>query len=256
MEIWNLPPARVEMLFLGGIRLTSMLIIAPVFGARNVPRLAKIGLGMLLAYIIVPLNALPAEASMGLGDFLIGIVKESLVGALAGYAVSLILAGIQLAGSLVGSQLSLGMESMADPISGRQSSASEQFYLIFAMMIFLGTNSHHQLLLAIKSLFQLMPVNGLIIDDLMPDRLILLSAQMLVVAARVAIPVIAATLLVDVALAVLSKLAPQTNVFFIGIPLKVGLASVAMIFTLPYLASYTQSLYNGLFNWIFAVFGL
>ncbi|TAK32265.1 MAG: type III secretion protein [Chloroflexota bacterium] len=256
MELWNLQPAQAEMLFLGGIRLTAMLVIAPVFGARNVPRLAKIGLGMLLAYIIVPLSAVPAAAPLSLGEFVVAIGKECLVGLLAGWAVSLIVAGIQLAGALCGAQLSLGMESISDPMSGHQSGASEQLYIVFAMMIFLGTNSHHQLLLAIKSLFELLPVNGLVIDDLMPDRLILLSAQMLVVAARVAIPIIAASMVADVALAILAKIAPQTNVFFVGIPMKIGLASIAMVFTLPYMASYTESLYNGLFKWVFIVFGL
>lgn len=256
MELWSLQPAQVEMLFLGGVRLTAMLFIAPVFGAHNFPRLAKIGLAMLLAYIIVPLNAVPAGSPLNPGDFIIGVAKESLVGALAGFAVSLILTGIQLAGAFVGSSIGLGMESFQDPVSGHQSGASEQLYMIFAMMIFLGTNSHHQLLLAIKSLFELLPVNGLIMDDLMPNRLIILSAQTLVVAARVAIPVIAATIIADVALGILAKIAPQTNVFFVGMPMKVGLAMIAMIFTLPYLATYAESLYNGLFNWIFIVFGL
>jgi flagellar biosynthetic protein FliR len=112
-------------------------------------------------------------------------------------------------------------------------SALDQLFLITAMLIFLVINGHHIFLQGLKGTFDLVPLNSPL-PDFPLERLVTMTGGMIVAAVRMALPLMGTLLLTDVTLGLVARVAPQVHVFFLGIPLKVGvgLLALGMVFTI------------------------
>ncbi len=243
-------PAYIESLFLAAVRVTAMFVVAPVFGSREIPAMSKVALGVLVAVVMVPPQGWATGLGPGLGYFLIALGREVLVGLLAGFGLSLAFSALHMASSLVGLQAGFGLGSAIDPTRGGDSSGGlDRFYTLIATLIFLTTNMHHLFLLGMNRLFQVLPVASFSFTALGLERFLRLTATIFVESIKIALPVTGALLLADVALAVMNRAAPQMNIYFVmGMPLKVALAMVGLIVTLPFLAIQIRDLLQGVIS--------
>lgn len=254
MDLLSSSPTQLQFFFLVAARIGAMLLTMPIFGSRIVPAVPKIGLGLLVAFALMPtIPALATPLPEGLA-YLLVLGQELLVGALAGFAINLIFTAVHMAGSLAGMQLGLGIESVGIMEDSR-GPALEQYYTMFATLIFLATNSHHQVLIGMRSLFDIVPLGSFIANALMGERLVVLSASMFAIAGRIALPIMGALLLTDIAMALLARIAPQMNIFFIGLPLKQVVGLYSIVLTLPLLAIQAEKVFGGLASNVYLLFG-
>ncbi len=224
--------AYAQGFFLALTRILAIFMTAPILSNRLIPTQVKVGLGVLLTLILMPL-----QTDMGpvqpLGAFLVDIGRELIVGLLVGFAGQLVFAAFQVMGDMMGIGAGLQAAQLLNPTLGTTGTALEGFYALLAVLLFLTIDGHHQVILALQRTFEVIPLRTFDLSTLGPERFIALSTQMLAAALQMALPVIGAVLVADVALALIARVVPQMNVFFVGAPLKLGLALAALALGLP-----------------------
>jgi len=223
-----------ETFLLVACRVATIIMIVPIFGGRSVPATVKIGLSLLLSLIFLPLIAshvtsLPEDMPV----FLTLVARELLLGALVGFAVLIVFTALQAAGHIVGLQMGFSLANVVNPLTADHASLIDQFYALLAALIFFTLNGHHALILAIQQSFDIAPV-GVAGLGLSPGPVLLAwGRDLFSIAIRISLPVVAALLLTDIALAVIARSVPQLNVFIVGMPAKVGVAFLMLIVTVP-----------------------
>jgi flagellar biosynthetic protein FliR len=216
--------AQAEYFFLALTRLLAMIIQVPVLGGQNIPTQVRIGLGVLLTLILFPIQSLPASApSLDVLGLMLSIFKEILIGTLAGFAAVLTFAAVEIAGEVMGSGSGFSSDRVFNPAMNNSSAAFNQLFIMVALLIFIVMDGHHTFIIAIQRTFEIIPVNGNIPMERIDD-LARLTSQLIVSGIQLGLPLLAALTLADLTLGLLSRVAPQVQVYFIGLPLKVGIA--------------------------------
>lgn len=239
----NLNGTSLVILFLMVVRVAALLMTTPILGARTVPSVTKIALAIILSLVLLPTVA-NAVVPPTFGHLIIAIGKEVVVGLLAGFAITLLYTSLQVGASLVGIQIGFGFSSTIDANFAGQSPVLDHLFTGMATLIFLSGNFHLQFLRGVQGIFDILPPNAFSLARLTPDGLVSLSANMFLSATRMVLPLVGALLLTDVALGIMARTAPQMNVFFVGMPIKIGLGIFAIVLVLPFLVSNIEGLFG------------
>jgi flagellar biosynthesis protein FliR len=225
-------------------RILGLIAAAPLFGNTSVPTTIKVALGVLLAAIIAPtVPALPAADPMSWAGLLI-LLQELLVGLAMGFSMRLVFAAIELAGEVTSLTMGLGFATFFDPNSHGRSSAISQFMALVATMAFLAVNAHLALLSALSESFVTLPVSSTPISLAAPLELARLGARIFSAGLQLSLPLVAALLITNVALGILTRAAPQLNIFGIGFPITLGVGFLTISLALPYLGTPIVNLFN------------
>ncbi len=215
------------------VRMAGLFLVAPIFGRRNIPAYLKIGLSFMMALILVNTITLQKPVyDSNLLAFAGLIAKEAIVGIVLGYISYLVFTAIYMAGQLIDMQIGFGMVSVLDPVSNIQVPVTSNLYFIISMLIFLISNGHHDLIKALFRSYEIVPLGKAVFGkDLLGD-ILNISGNTLVIGFKIAAPVIAAMLIADIALGVLSRTVPQLNIFAVGITLKLFVGLLIMFLTI------------------------
>ena len=240
----NLTPNYIVILFLMSVRISALLLTTPILGARTVPAMTKIALALVLSLVLMPTVAPAAVMPQTFGHLVVAIGKEVVIGLLAGFAVTLLYSSLQMVATLAGVQIGFGFSNTVDVTYAGQSPVLDHLFTGMATLIFLSGNFHHPFLMGIQGLFDILPPNGFSLYRISPDGLIGLSGNMFLVALRIVLPLLGALLLTDMALGVMARTAPQMNVFFVGMPIKIAIGIFAIIVMLPFVANQIESLFG------------
>jgi flagellar biosynthetic protein FliR len=221
-------------------RVGSAIIVMPFFGASQVPPQLKIGLIIVLAAVMTPANA--GADLVATGEwFPLMLIREVMVGLLLGFSVALVFATFTIAANLISVQMGLNLQALLNPLAAFQSdqeNALSVFYGLLATVIFLTVDGHHALLRGLQATFDLVPLNSFEMQPGQTGVLTALTTTMIVSAFQIAFPVMAALLIADVAAALLARMVPQINVFFVNLPLKIFLGFLVMLISMPFTIGY------------------
>ncbi len=217
-------------------RILALVASAPVIGNKQVPARVKVGLAMLITFLIAPTLSIPPniEASSGIGLFI--LLQQILVGLAMGFSMRLIFTAIELAGDLMGMQMGLGFASFYDPINFTQAQVIAQFLGIVAALAFLSMNGHLYMLDTLAESFKAYPISTQVPSVSAMHTLALWGGNIFSQAMRLALPLIAALLITNLALGILTRSAPQLNIFAIGFPITLAVGFFTLMLALPYLA--------------------
>jgi|SRR5579859_9879 len=232
----TLSVAQAEIFFLALTRVMATLIHIPVLGGQAIPNQVKIGLALLLTFVLAPL-ALGSNASAAalapLPAF--GLVlaggREMLIGTLTGFSAALTFGVLQMTGELMGMSTGFGSGRVLNPAFEQAGTVIDQAFLVITTLLFLVLNGHHLVLLALQQTFVALPVNSPL-PALSVQPLLTITSQLLGAGVLLAAPVMGAALLADVTMGLLARVAPQIHVFFLGAPLKVGIGLLALVMVL------------------------
>jgi flagellar biosynthetic protein FliR len=227
------------------LRCTSLIVTAPVVGHLAVPTQVKVGLGAFLALVQYPLLAARApELDLRLLPLVLLAVQEVLVGVLLGWAAGLVFSGVRAAGELIGFELGFSIATVFDPEQGQQNIVGGFLYLMMSL-VFFSVNGHHFLLQAMMVSYDAVPISGLSISGPAAHIAIKMTGMVFVVALKFAAPVIVASFLVNLAMAILSRVAPQINVFVVSFPVKTAVGFVVLMTSAPLLVMVFKKLLGG-----------
>ncbi len=233
--------------FLPFVRIGAMVTAAPVFSAMSVPTRVRLVFALALTAVIAPtvgpVAGFQPFSLAGVGM----ILAEMLVGLAMGFLLNLAFAAFIVAGQIVAMQMGLGFASMIDPSNGAQAPVLSMFYLLLVTLLFFSMDGHHLLILLVHESFaRLPPGTGLLTADYW--RVALWGTEMFAGALLVALPAVVALLMVNGALGVMSRAAPQLNIFAVGFILTIAGGFLVMTFTLPSVLWHLRDLLQAVFS--------
>jgi flagellar biosynthetic protein FliR len=239
---WNLLLATY---FYPFVRVMGYLATDPVLGNRSVPVRLRIGLALAISVAIAPtLGPLPSidpASPVGLAI----LAQQLLIGVAIGFAVRVIFAAVEMAGQVMGLQMGLGFATFFDPQTSAQVPVVGQYLGLLAILVFLSINGHSLMLSTLIESFRILPIGTLGLDSNGFAAYARWGAQIFLIGFTLALPVIATLLIANFGIGIISRAAPQMNIFAVGFPftLLVGFASLYLL--VPYFLPILDRLFSG-----------
>ena len=238
-ELMKMFPALNTMLAAGIMvfaRLIRFVRLAPVFNRKEIPGMVKIALCLLLTIVITPFINVPNLTAMN--SFVLSILLNVVVGALVGYMAQLILLAVEAGADMINMQMGLSSAMVLDPTTSSQVSILSKIMALFGILIFINLGGIYWLIRALMRSFEIFPIyaTSIPLQQLVNmDYLISMSSNVLFMGLQIASPILLATLGQDIILGVISKTAPQVNVFQLSFLFKPVLGAAIMVWILPML---------------------
>ncbi|MFD2272971.1 flagellar biosynthetic protein FliR [Undibacterium arcticum] len=219
-------------------RILGLIAVAPLFGNSAVPLQVKVGLSILIALIVAPMvPALSAQDPMSLTGLLI-LAQQLVIGLAMGFAMRMVFAAVEMAGELTGLTMGLGFATFFrsavpgqivrhQPVSGAVDDPD----------FFLSVNGHLMLLSALVESFTTLPISAAPFGSGGLNQLVMRGSGIFSAGLQIALPIIAALLITNLALGILTRAAPQLNLFGIGFPITLTVGFVLIGLALPYMTT-------------------
>jgi flagellar biosynthetic protein FliR len=212
------------------MRVTGLLLIAPMFSSRTIPTMIRVAIILVLTIFLAP-QIRPVEPSIG------AMASELVVGVIIGLGAALVVAAAEFAGDLLAVQVGLSGAATLDALNQTQLPVLGQLTQLFMVMLLLAMGGHLLMIDALRESFTVIPPGaGLDLDGGIPS---VVSAGSIVFARglQFAAPVVAAVTLANVGLGILARTVPQLNVLMMAFPLQIALGLATLGLTIPYIAA-------------------
>jgi flagellar biosynthetic protein FliR len=216
-------------------RIGALFITAPILQDRSIPQPVKIALAAMIAGVIAPGVQVPTEMAIFSVEGLLLLVHQLIIGASLGLTMRLVFAGVELCGNLIGLQMGLGFALFFDPEHNTQTPVIGSLLGFLTTLIFLALNGHLMMITAVTESFQTLPMNHGLQLAVDWHSLVLHGSTVFSIGLHLALPVLATLLLTNVAMGVLTRAAPQLNLFSIGFPLTLLIGLAALALAMPYM---------------------
>ena len=228
-------PGAAETLVLFGSRVSGLVLIAPVFSARNIPMMVRTGLVVLLTVLLHPVALAhrggPAEITAP------AVAGEVVVGFAIGLGAALLVGAAEAAGELIAVQTGLSGAALFDPLNNNNAPVLGQFTQLFALAVLLSLDAHLAILDALAASARAVPVGGALEIGAGLAELVRSAGLLFVLGVRFAAPVIAAVMIANAALAVLTKAAPSINLLSVAFPIQIGIGLLTLAAAFPLIAT-------------------
>lgn len=217
------------------LRVLAVFTSAPLFSSKAFPLRARIALAFLIAFAAQP--SLQGQPVIDInGPEALGAVMQQVgIGLAIGFTVRLVFAAVELAGDVVGFQMGLNFAAFFDPSLNTQSSAVARFFGQMAAFLFIVMNGHLMVLMAVIRSFEAFPVDENFLHALQKMRLYELGADLFASGLWIALPMVGMLMFVNLALGIVSRVAPQMNIYAIGFPITLTVGLIGITATLPML---------------------
>ncbi len=215
------------------VRIGACFMVAPIFSAQFVPARLRVLLAVVLAFMISPLVPEPEGVTLfSIPGFII-TVQQMVIGAALGFCMEILFDAVTMGGQLLANSMGLSFAFNIDPVHGASTPALGQFYSLLVTLTFLALNGHLILIETLMDGFRTLPVGttGLGSDGMW--TVVTWGSQIFSGALAVALPGITALLIVNVAFGVMSRAAPQLNLFAVGFPITLVFGLVIVLAGLP-----------------------
>jgi len=224
-------------------RILGLIAIAPVFGNASIPVIVKISFGVVLTLIVAPtLQNLPHIDPLTLAGMMI-LVQQFIIGIAMGFTIQIVFAAVDLAGNIIGMTMGLGFASFYDPQTNGTTPAISQFLSLIATILFLSLNMHLVVLSTLVDSFNTIPIGTSLAPDAMKN-IVMTGSTVFSSGLQLALPVITALLVTNIALGILTRAAPQLNLFGIGFPITMTVGFLMIFIIIPYLGAPLEKLFE------------
>lgn len=229
-------------------RIMAFIATAPIWSTAGIPRRTRLILGLAITAALIPaLPAVPATAPGSLGGLWI-MLLQILIGTAMGFAARIVFAAVDTAGEFIGLQMGLGFATFYDPQSASQTPVVTEFLNLITLLLFLSLNGHLLYFSALAQSFYAIPISNIPLGAGSWLNLAELGSRIFSTGLLIALPTVIALMITNVALAVLTRAAPQLNIFALGFPLTLIGGFGALALGLNYLSAPLQALYEFAFE--------
>jgi len=198
------------------LRVGGFVLAAPIASETVIPRLVKIILSLSLAFLMAPMVQIPTELAIFSGAGLLAAVQEVLIGVAIGMVVQLTFEALIFAGQTISLSMGLGFATLVDPQRGANTTVLGQMFMIIGILTYLAINGHLVLLGTLAESFQTLPIGAAHIGKNFLMSVVLWGARVFESGLLIALPAVIALVIVNLALGVVTRAAPQLNLFGIG----------------------------------------
>ncbi len=241
--------ARLDLFILMFLRVSALIISSPIFGRKTMPNLIKVCLCLAITYVMFAANLNSPQPEYGnVVGYIVLCVKEMLFGLVLGFVMTLFFSLVQIAGQYIDMQMGFGMVNVLDVQSQTTVPISGDLLGIILTITFFGVNGHLKLIYILHNTFAQIPVGTVTLNPLVGMTAVEVFVLAFMLAVHVALPMVMAGLLAEVALGFLTRAVPQINVFVVGIPIKVMLGLMMLVLVLPVYVGFTDVIFDRMFE--------
>lgn len=215
-------------------RVLALVASAPVLGNPSVPLRAKIGLAFMITLAVAPTLAPMPQVDPGSLAGLLILAQQLVIGLAMGFAMRIVFVAVEMAGELIGLQMGLGFATFFDPQSAGHIPVVGRFLGLLAALVFLSVNGHLQMISLLSQSFSALPVSGEGIAAPGFRTLAFWGGEIFAAGLLLSLPLLAALLITNLALGILTRAAPQLNIFAVGFPLTLAIGLLVLALALPY----------------------
>lgn len=229
------------------LRVLALISTAPILSERAVPKRVKLGLGMMITFVIAP--SLPAtEVPIFSASALWLAMQQMMIGIALGFTMQFAFAAVRTAGELIGLQMGLSFATFVDPASHLNMPVLARIIDMLAMLLFLTFNGHLWLISLLVDTFHTLPVGDNPVNSNAFLALARAGSMIFINGLMLALPVITVLLTLNLALGLLNRMAPQLSIFVIGFPLTLTIGISLMAALMPLIAPFCEHLFSEVFN--------
>ncbi|MBL1140490.1 MAG: flagellar biosynthetic protein FliR [Proteobacteria bacterium] len=227
-------------------RVAGLLMTAPVIGTRTVPVRVRLVMAVLITAILFPVipeiktNVNPVSA-----EGILITVKQIMIGVSMGLSMRVVFIALEMAGQAIGQLMGLMMATMVDPNNGNQVPIIGQFYLLLATLLFIAIDGHLIMISVLAESFNSMPVSTTGMSSESAWEIVLWAGTILKTAVVIALPAIVSLLIVNLSFGVMTRSAPQLNIFAVGFPIMIILGVLIIFFNLSSFVPHMMEMFDG-----------
>lgn len=232
------------------VRISGFMVSAPVFSLRNIPMKGKTVLALAIAvlvYHIVPYEAVAYSTTI---EYALVVASEMLAGIIVGFMANVAYYILSFAGQIIDQEIGFSMVNQYDPITSAQVTITGNLYTYAVMIMLFATNMHHYLIRAITDSFQVIPVGKVAFHFGIHEVMKRFVIDYFVLGFRIVLPIFASLLVVNTILAILARVAPQMNMFVIGLQLKVFVGLAVLVLMVMMLSGVTDLIFREMISMI------
>lgn len=230
-------------------RVAGFLMVAPVVGSQLVPARIRLVVAVAIAVLMVPvLPAMPQVEGISMQALLL-VGQQLLIGLSLGFFLQMVFQTLVLAGQMIAMQMGLGFASMVDPSNGINVTVVSSFYLMFITALFIALDGHLTMLQVLVQSFYSLPIstdfdftNTSLVAIIASISWIFSSAMM------IALPALTALLITNVAFGIMTRAAPQLNIFALGFPVSLLLGIFLIWLSIPAVTESATNLFDQAFT--------
>lgn len=233
------------------VRIIGLTISSPIFSSSLIPRRVVLLLTFSFSIVIFSLVYKNYKGLM-IEDttyrYFLYLLNEFLIGVSIGLFINIIFTSFQLAAQFFSFQMGLGISQVVDPLSEIQAPVMAQFFSVFATFVFISINGLEYIIITIKKSFEVVGFVNIAskVSYMYPD-VVKLIKEFFIIALQIAIPIMATLLVVNIILGIISKFAPQINIFMIGLNIEVMVGFIILLMYIPFLTGLTKTIFDNLF---------
>ncbi|MDD5389914.1 MAG: flagellar biosynthetic protein FliR [Gallionellaceae bacterium] len=226
--------ALLVLFFFPFVRILAWVRFDPLLGNHAVPMRMRVVLALVLTVAIAPILPAAPQVALVSGEGLMVLLQQIAIGAVLGFSLRIVFGIVEVAGNFMGMQMGLSFATLFDPINGAQTPVVSQFLVLATTLILFSFNGHHLVIAALAQSFVEVPVGSTLTA---PGFAAVAhwGGVMFSTGLHIALPVTAALLATNLTIGMMSRAAPQLNIFAIGFPLTLGAGFLVLYFTLAYL---------------------
>ncbi|BEV71691.1 MULTISPECIES: flagellar biosynthetic protein FliR [unclassified Paludibacterium] len=234
-------------------RITGIFMTDPVYASRNVPRTYKAGFAIFLTILVTPIlpkfPVIPLVSAEGIAT----LIQQVLIGLGIGFVMRLVMTSVELGGLLIANQMGLGFATMFDPQNGAQVPTIATLLSLFVTLLFLTFNGHQVVLATLVDSFQVMPI-GKSVPWVTWRLLAEWGGHLFLWGLWLSLPVMAALLMTNLAIGVMTRAAPQFSIMSFGFPLTLSIGFIALYLSLPNMVPLIEQFYRQSFAFALEMF--
>jgi flagellar biosynthesis protein FliR len=213
-------------------RIAGLLMTAPVIGTRTVPARIRIVIAVAITVVIFPVLPQVPEVDPVSAEGLLISLQQVITGVSMGLSMRVVFIALEVAGQAIGQLMGLMLASMVDPVNGNQVPIIGQFYLLLATLLFVTVDGHLIMIRVLAESFNSMPIatTGISTDSAL--EMVTWMGNILRTAVVIALPALVSLLIVNLSFGVMTRSAPQLNIFAVGFPIMIILGVLIIFFNL------------------------
>ena len=226
------------------LRIGALFVVAPFYGARTVPVRVRIMLSVMVTLVLMPNLPFNETFEPFSPQGILLIIQQIAIGIVMGLILQIVFSALIMAGQTMATTMGLGFASSVDPQNGVQVTMLGQLYLMLGTLYFLAMDGHLLLLEVMANSFTYLPVGSPLYGGQIFGDIALFTAELFLAAVLLSLPVMVGVLLVNLAFGVITRAAPQLNIFAVGFPTTMLAGFVLMFFSIPVLVPLLQNLFD------------
>lgn len=226
-------------------RVLAWLATDPLLGNRSMPVSVRVAFGFVITIAIAPVLPPPPPVALLSGAGILILAQQLAIGLALGFSMRIVFATLELAGQFMGLQMGLSYATLFDPVNGAQTPVVAQFLIVTAALVLFASNGHHLVLEALVQSFHEVPVGGAPLSGRGFLALVQTAGVIFQAGLQIALPVTAALLSANLAIGMMSRAAPQLNIFAVGFPITLAAGILMLYVTVAFLPFILEHLWGG-----------